>query len=98
MEEALHNRPMLHKRATLGNWTSRLPDEITVLWFRQPLEKHKLASQILVVINDLLRARSQMLRAGTAIDAALIAAFGSTRNASGKRDPEMHQSKKGNQR
>ena len=61
------------------------------------LEKHKLAPQILVVINDLLRAKGLMLRAGTAIDATLIAAPSSTKNASGKRAPDMHQSKKGNQ-
>ena len=97
MEEALHDTPVLREFAGLDNWTSRLPDETTILRFRHLLEKHKLAPQILVVINDLLHARGLMLRAGTAIDATLIAAPSSTKNASGARDPDMHQSKKGNQ-
>ena len=97
MEEALHDTPVLREFAGLDNWTSRLPDETTVLRFRHLLEKHKLAPQILTVINDLLRAKGLMLRVGTAIDATLIAAPSSTKNASGQRDPEMHQSKKGNQ-
>ena len=88
---------MLCEFAGLDNWTSRLPDETTILRFRHLLEKHKLALQILTVINDLLRAKGLMLRVGTAIDATLIAAPSSTKNASGQRDPEMHQSKKGNQ-
>ena len=94
MEEALHDTPVLREFAGLDNWTSRLPDETTILRFRHLLEKHKLAPQILVVINDLLHARGLMLRAGTAIDATLIAAPSSTKNASGARDPDMHQSKK----
>ena len=97
MEEALHDTPLLREFAGLDNWTTRLPDETTILRFRHLLEKHKLAPQILAVINDLLRAKGLMLRAGTAIDATLIAAPSSTKNASGERDPEMHQSKKGNQ-
>ena len=97
MEEALHDTPVLREFAGLDNWSSRLPDETTILRFRHLLEKHKLAPQILVVINDLLRAKGLMLRVGTAVDATLIAAPSSTKNASGERDPEMHQSKKGNQ-
>ena len=97
MEEALHDTPLLREFAGLDNWTSRLPDETTILRFRHLLEKHKLAPQILWVVNDLLRAEGLMLRAGTVVDATLIAAPSSTKNASGERDPEMHQSKKGNQ-
>jgi IS5 family transposase len=97
MEEALHDTPVLREFAGLDNWTSRLPDETTILRFRHLLEKHKLAPQILVVVNDLLRAKGLMLRAGTVVDATLIAAPPSTKNASGERDPDMHQSKKGNE-
>ena len=61
------------------------------------LEKHKLAAQILVGVNDLLRGKGLLLKGGTVVDATLIAAASSTKNASGERDPEMHQSKKGNQ-
>lgn len=97
MEEALHDVPLFREFAGLDNWSTRLPDESTILRFRHLLEKHKLAEQMLSVINDLLRDKGLMLRAGTVVDATLIAAPSSTKNASGERDPEMHQSKKGNQ-
>ena len=97
MEEALHDVPLFREFAGLGGWSDRLPDESTILRFRHLLEKHKLAAQILGLVNELLCAKGLMLRAGTVVDATLIAAPSSTKNASGERDPEMHQSKKGNQ-
>ena len=97
MEEALHDVPLYREFAGLDNWTTRLPDESTILRFRHLLEKHKLAAQILALINDMLRHKGLMLRAGTVVDATLIAAPSSTKNAGGERDPEMHQTKKGNQ-
>jgi len=97
MEEALHDVPLFREFAGLDNWSTRLPDESTILRFRHLLEKYKLAEQMLALINDLLRDKGLMLRAGTVVDATLIAAPSSTKNASGERDPEMHQSKKGNQ-
>ncbi len=96
MEETLHDVPLFREFAGLG-WDSRLPDESTILRFRHLLEKHKLAEQILALVNDLLIAKGLMLKAGTVVDATLISAPSSTKNAEGKRDPEMHQSKKGNQ-
>jgi IS5 family transposase len=97
MEEALHDVPLYREFSGLDNWTTRLPDETTILRFRHLLEKHKLAASMLATVNDLLRSKGLMLRAGTAVDATLIAAPSSTKNARGERDPEMHQSKKGNQ-
>jgi IS5 family transposase len=97
MEEALHDVPLFREFAGLGGWSDRLPDESTILRFRHLLERHKLAEQILGLVNELLCAKGLMLRAGTVVDATLIAAPSSTKNASGERDPEMHQSKKGNQ-
>jgi IS5 family transposase len=97
MEEALHDTPLLREFAGLGGWEDRLPDESTILRFRHLLEKHQLAEQIFRVVNDLLSQRGLLLRAGTAVDATLIAAPTSTKNASGKRDPQMHSSKKANQ-
>ncbi|PQP04158.1 IS5/IS1182 family transposase, partial [Burkholderia cepacia] len=97
MEEALHDVPLYREFAGLDNWTVRQPDESTILRFRHLLEKHKLAAQILALVNDILRDEGLMLRAGTVVDATLISAPSSTKNASGERDPEMHQSKKGNQ-
>jgi transposase, IS5 family len=96
MEEALHDMPLFREFAQL-DWNTRLPDESTILRFRHLLERHKLAEQMLALINDLLRDKGLMLKAGTVVDATLIAAPSSTKNASGERDPEMHQTKKGNQ-
>jgi transposase, IS5 family len=61
------------------------------------LEKHELAGGILQVINGYLGDRGLMLRQGTVVDATIIHAPNSTKNKDGKRDPEMHQTKKGNQ-
>lgn len=97
MEEALHDTPVFREFAGLAGWSDRLPDETTILRFRRQLEKHKLAPQILGVVNDLLARQGLLLRAGTVVDATLIAAPSSTKNQSGERDPEMKQSKKGQQ-
>ena len=97
MEEALHDMPLFREFAGLGGWSDRLPDETTILRFRHLLQEHKLAPKILETVNELLRGKGLLLRAGTVVDATLIAAPSSTKNSSGERDPEMHQSKKGNQ-
>lgn len=97
MEEALHDMPLFRDFAGLGGWDDRLPDESTILRFRHVLEKHKLAERILATVNLLLGAKGLMLRSGTVVDATLISAPSSTKNTSGERDPEMHQSKKGQQ-
>jgi len=97
MEDALHDVPLFREFAGLGGWDDRLPDETTILRFRHKLEEKKLAPQILRTINDLLQHKGLMLKTGTVVDATLIAAPSSTKNASGERDPEMKQSKKGNQ-
>ena len=66
------------------DWTQRLPDETTILRFRHLLEAHKLADQMLSVVNDMLGFKGLLLRAGTVVDATLtlIAAPSSTKNAS----------------
>jgi transposase, IS5 family len=97
MEEALHDMVLFRDFAGLGGWMDRLPDESTILRFRHLLEKKKLAPQILATVNELLERKGLLLRAGTVVDATLIAAPSSTKNKSGERDPEMHQSKKGEQ-
>ncbi|WP_119291120.1 IS5 family transposase [Azohydromonas sediminis] len=96
MEEALHDVPLFREFAEL-NFETRLPDESTILRFRHLLEKHKLAEQILHTVNEMLQAKGLLLKAGTVVDATLIAAPSSTKNDRGQRDPEMHQTKKGNQ-
>ena len=96
MEEAFFDTPLYREFAQLEEF-ARLPDESTILRFRHRLEKHKLAEQILRTVNDLLTERGLLLKAGTAVDATLIAAPTSTKNKDRARDPEMHSSKKGNQ-
>lgn len=96
MEEALHDVPLYREFAKLDGATARLPDETTILRFRHLLERHDLAADMLRVVNDLLQHRGLMLRSGTAVDATLISAPSSTKNADGERDPEMKQTRKGN--
>jgi IS5 family transposase len=95
MEEALYETTALRQFAGLS--LDRIPDETTILNFRRLLEKHKLAGGILQVINGYLGDRGLMLRQGTVVDATIIHPPSSAKNNEGKRDPEMHQTKKGNQ-
>jgi IS5 family transposase len=97
MEEALHDIPLYREFAGLDAGLSRMPDESTILRFRHVLESHKLSPKLLATINALLSAKGLLLKAGTAVDATLIAAPSSTKNSAGERDPEMRQTKKGNQ-
>ena len=97
MEEALHDVPLYCQFARLDPGMSRLPDESTILRFRHLLEEHDLSLQIMAAINATLANKGLMLKAGTVVDATLIAAPSSTKNKDGERDPEMHQAKKGNQ-
>lgn len=96
MEEAFFDVPLYREFAQLDEF-ARMPDESTILRFRHRLEKHKLADQILATVNDLLIQRGLLLKTGTVVDATLIAAPSSTKNKDKARDPEMHQTKKGQQ-
>jgi IS5 family transposase len=69
----------------------------SILNFRHLLEKNSLALRFFAEVNALLTERGMLLRQGTIVDATIIRAPSSTKNESGKRDPEMHQTKKGNQ-
>ena len=96
MEEAFFDVPLYREFAQLDAH-SCLPDESTILRFRHKLEEHKVAEQILATVNDLLSGKGLLLKVGTVVDATLIAAPTSTKNADKAKDPEMHLSKKGNQ-
>ena len=74
-----------------------LPDETTTLNFRYLLEKNNLGQGLLEEINAHLESQGLKLREGTIVDATIIEAPSSTKNRAGERDPEMHQTKKGNQ-
>lgn len=95
MEEALYEIASLRHFCRIA--IDEVPDETTILQFRRLLETHQLGASLFNGINNTLAARGLFLRQGTIVDASLIAAPTSTRNASGERDPEMHSSKKGNQ-
>lgn len=96
-EEALHDMPVFREFAKLEDGVERLPDETTILRFRHLLEKHDLATDMLWVVNDILAAKGLAMKQGTVVDATLIAAPSSTKNAEGQRDPEMHRTRKGRQ-
>jgi IS5 family transposase len=95
MEEALYDVPLYREFAGLDGGMTRLPDETTILRFRHLLEAHGVAAQILAVVNEILSDKGLMLKAGSAVDATLIAAPSSTKNGSGTRDPEMQSTQKG---
>ena len=95
-EEALFELVIYREFVGLSG-TDRIPDRVSILRFRHLFEAHALSARILQIINDKLTAQALMLKAGTVVDATLIAAPSSTKNKGGKRDPEMHQTKKGNQ-
>ncbi len=97
MEEALYDMELFRQFARLDGGIDRLPDESTILRFRHLLEQHDLSLRIMGAVNATLAAKGLLLKAGTVVDATLIAAPSSTKNGSGERDPEMHQTKKGNQ-
>ncbi len=97
MEDALIEVATIRRFAGIDLISDRIPDEATILSFRHLLEKHKLGEQIFETVKTHLSARGMTMREGTIVDATLIAAPSSTKNKEGKRDPEMHQTKKGNQ-
>jgi IS5 family transposase len=97
MEDALIEVPTILRFAGIDLISDRIPDETTILAFRHLLEKHDLGDQIFEVVKRHLKANGMAMKQGTIIDATLIAAPSSTKNQKGERDPEIHQTKKGNQ-
>lgn len=97
MEDALYEVESMRRFARLELADDAMPDETTILKFRHLLERHKLTAQLMNVINDTLEQRGLLLKGGTMVDATIIHAPPSTKNQDKQRDPEMHQTKKGNQ-
>lgn len=97
MEDALYEIESMRVFAKLDLADDAMPDETTILKFRHLLEKHGLTAQMMNVISDTLEARGLLLKGGTMVDATIIHAPSSTKNQARQRDPEMHQTKKGNQ-
>ncbi|MCP5404699.1 MAG: IS5 family transposase [Pseudomonadaceae bacterium] len=96
-EEALYDIHSMRAFAGLELGRDAIPDETTILNFRHLLERHDLTKAIFAAVKEHLEARGTLLRGGTIVDATLISASPSTKNKERQRDPEMRQSKKGNQ-
>lgn len=97
VEESIYDSYAMRSFVGLNFFEEQVPDATTLLKFRHLLEEHHLGEKLFQAINELLEANGCMMRGGTIVDATLIGAPCSTKNASGKRDPEMHSTKKGNQ-
>ena len=96
MEDLLYEAESVRRFVGL-KLSGALPDETTILNFRHLLERHSLGEGLLQEINAHLDSQGLRLREGTIVDASIIEAPSSTKNRAGERDPEMHQTKKGNQ-
>src|ERR1700757_2846492 len=96
-EDALYESPVLRCFAGVDLGRAAAPDETTILRFRRLLEEHSLCGRILDTVNHYLASRGLRISTGTIVDATIIAAPSSTKNAKQERDPEMHQTRKGKQ-
>jgi transposase, IS5 family len=97
MEEAFYDSPSLRRFAGVDLGMAAAPDETTILRFRHLLEQHELCGKMLDTVNLYLDSKGIRISTGTIVDATILHAPSSTKNASGTRDPEMHQTRKGQQ-
>ncbi len=97
IEDALYDSQAIRRFVGIDLGREAAPDATTLLKFRRLLEENNLTAAIFEAINAHLAKRGLLMRQGTIVDATLIAAPSSTKNSTGERDPEMHQTKKGNQ-
>src|SRR5216683_1058842 len=96
-EDALYESPVLRHFVGIDLGRAPVPDESTILGFRHLLEQHELGGAMLNAVNQYLESRGIRITTGTIVDATIIHAPSSTKNRSGERDPEMHQTRKGKQ-
>jgi IS5 family transposase len=97
VEEALYDIASLRRFVGIDLGVERVPDETTVLKFRHLLDKHDLGKKLFAEVGQVLQASGFQVKTGTIVDATLIGAPSSTKNAHKARDPEMHQTRKGQQ-
>jgi IS5 family transposase len=97
VEEALYDSLAMRGFVGIDLGREPVPDETTVCRFRHLLEQHDLGRRIFEAVHEHLEAKGLKVAAGTIVDATIINAPSSTKNADKARDPEMHQTKKGNQ-
>lgn len=96
-EEALLDSTALRRFVGIDLGCERVPDGTTLLKFRRLLEKHQLGAALFAQVNETLESRGLKVGTGTIVDATIIGAPSSTKNADKARDPEMHQTRKGQQ-
>jgi len=96
-EDAIYDIAPMRSFVGIDLGREAAPDETTICKFRHLIETHGLGAEIFAAVNAHLQARGVKIGTGTIMDATIIAAPSSTKNARGERDPEMHQVKKGNQ-
>lgn len=94
-EDSLYDIESMRRFAGIELAEEDIPDESTILRFRHLLEEHRLTEAIFAEVRSLLEEKRLLLKSGTIVDATIIAAPPSTKNAEGARDPEMRQTKKG---
>jgi len=92
-----HEIESIRRFAQFNSVLDALPDETTILNFRHLLEAHKLTEQLLETINNHLKDKGLLVSQGTMVDATIIHAPSFTKNRDKARDPDMHQTRKGNQ-
>ena len=97
IEDAIYDSHAMRNFMHIDFLTEQVPDATTLLHFRHLLEEHKIGEQIFADVNTRLENAGLIMHGGTIVDATIVAAPSSTKNKDGKRDPEMHQTKKGNQ-
>ena len=97
VEEALYESAVLRRFVGVDLGVAPAPDETTICRFRHLLEKHELGGAMLDAVNHHLASKGIRITTGTIVDATIIHAPSSTKNATGERDPEMHQTRKGKQ-
>jgi len=97
VEEALYDSRAMRRFVGIDLGREPAPDESTVCKFRHLLEAHNLGDQLFALIAQYLQENGLKVSTGTIVDASIIDAPSSTKNKDGKRDPEMHQTRKGNQ-
>jgi IS5 family transposase len=96
-EEALLDSPALRRFVGIDLGREPVPDATTLLKFRRLLHQHQLGEKLFATVGQILQARGLKVGAGTIVDATIISAPSSTKNAQKQRDPEMHQVRKGQQ-
>jgi IS5 family transposase len=97
VEDAIYDSYAMRRFMRLDFGTEQVPDATTLLHFRHLLEEHQLGEKLFAAQNEIFEREGWIMRGGSIIDATIIAAPSSTKNATGTRDPQMHQTKKGNQ-